>query len=309
MNTKVSKTFWIILVVVLECLLCFGCVKADEPETNELYRHVETNELYMHISVDDTIAIFEDINNNQHTYSSIFDNELLGYFKTLHDKYGIVVSFYCFYENNQQTFNLSQMTTKFQSDFQENADWMRFGFHGRNENIKYSEVSAEESYQDYTQLTSALLKITGSTECLDNVVRLHYYAGTSENISVMASANNGIIGLLSADDDRLSYYLDEEQNSLLRTNDIYIDKNTGMLFTPTDLRMENITNIQRELSKFKTQPFERRIYPFIVFTHEWILSRRNVKHTLEECILYFFNREYDFAFPEDRMEDSTEPYQ
>ncbi len=48
----------------------------------------------VHFSVDDTIWLFENL--SRFGYGSIFEQPTLAFFKDLHDRFGLRVSFYCF---------------------------------------------------------------------------------------------------------------------------------------------------------------------------------------------------------------------
>ena len=81
-----------------------------------------------HLSVDDTIWLFKDLNEEE--YTSAFEQPILGFFRTLHQKYGIAISFYCFEE--QDWMRLSAVTDRYQQELAESSGWLRFGFHARN---------------------------------------------------------------------------------------------------------------------------------------------------------------------------------
>ena len=59
--------------------------------------------------------LFENIYEND--YNSVFQNETLSWYKELHEKYGVIISCYCYYEDGD--FNLSQFPDKYKSEFVE----------------------------------------------------------------------------------------------------------------------------------------------------------------------------------------------
>ena len=59
----------------------------------------------------------------------------------LHNKYGIVITFYVYYEDIESSFNLSKCTDKFKNEFSKNSDWMRFGFHTLNSETNYKRIN------------------------------------------------------------------------------------------------------------------------------------------------------------------------
>lgn len=256
---------------------------------------------FMHISLDDFISAFEDINRNENKYSSIFDNNTFSYLKMLNDKYGAVISCYTYYESDDKKFNLSQCTDKFAEEFQENSNWLKFGFHTYNGNKNYEKTSGEEAKSDYEKVLFELLRITGSKKCIDTVVRLQNFAGNEDSIQAMMNTENGIEGVLGADDKRRSYYLDDEKNSYLYTYDYY--ENDKLKFFRTDLRMELIDDIDKELDKVKnSSEYKNKNDILIIFTHEWQLPNDRIKEKLEKCCNFANDNEYVFDYPMNRID-------
>lgn len=126
------------------------------------------------LSFDDTILLFEDIKENN--YDSIFQNTTLKWYKELHDKYGVVISCYCYYENNN--FNLSQFPDKYKDEFKNNSDWLRFGFHTINGETDYQ---TGDIVGDYVKTVQELERIVGE-DSIDNVIRLQRFQGSYEGI-------------------------------------------------------------------------------------------------------------------------------
>lgn len=96
--------------------------------TDSYVEDLNTGKNIFSLSFDDTILIFEDIDNNN--YDSVFENSILNWYKELHDKYGVVISCYVYYEDKD--FNLTQFSDKYKAEFIANSDWLRFGFHTLN---------------------------------------------------------------------------------------------------------------------------------------------------------------------------------
>lgn len=255
---------------------------------------------FMHISLDDFISAFEDISKNENKYNSIFDNNTFSYLKMLNDKYGAVISCYTYYESDDKKFNLSQCTDKFAEEFEENSDWLKFGFHTYKGSKNYEKTSSEESKSDYDKVLFELLRITSSEKCIDTVVRLQNFVGNEESIQAMMNTENGIKGVLGADDKRRSYYLDDEKNSYLYKYDYYEDNN--LEFFRTDLRMELIDDIDKSLTELNSnENLSEKKDILIVFTHEWQLSNEEIKEKLEKCCEFAKNNRYKFDYPMNRI--------
>lgn len=142
--------------------------------TDSYVEDLNTGKNIFSLSFDDTILIFEDIDNNN--YDSVFENSILNWYKELHDKYGVVISCYVYYEDKD--FNLTQFSDKYKAEFIANSDWLRFGFHTLN---AYKDYKDGEIINDYTKVVKELERIVGS-QTIDNVIRLQMFKGSYEEI-------------------------------------------------------------------------------------------------------------------------------
>lgn len=113
--------------------------------TDSYVEDLNTGKNIFSLSFDDTILIFEDIDNNN--YDSVFENSILNWYKELHDKYGVVISCYVYYEDKD--FNLTQFSDKYKAEFIANSDWLRFGFHTLN---AYKDYKDGEIINDFIKL-------------------------------------------------------------------------------------------------------------------------------------------------------------
>jgi hypothetical protein len=251
---------------------------------------------YIHISFDDVIDIFVDLTRNKETYLSLFDNAVLSYFRDLHELYGAVISCYCYYEDKNKNFDLTMVPDIWKDEFSENSSWLKFGFHTRNESVRYDQAPPEEAADDYNRYIAEMLRITGNSESIDRAPRLHYFAGTLECIEAMKNTHLGLLGVLGADDDRRSYYLDDVRSHYLRTRDSLHDNVNKMTLFSTDFRIEKIDDIDdklKELEKSRNQPYSNAL---ILFSHEWALNDK-IKNYLEKCCDYALANGYVFDFP------------
>lgn len=256
---------------------------------------------FVHISIDDVIDIFKDLTINQNKYSSIFENKTLKYLKSLNEEYGAVFSLYCFYEYNGHS--LENTTDKFKQEFMQSKDWLKFGVHMLDETTtNYANTSADKAQSDYNKIVNELIRITGSIECIDVVPRLQNFAGNLESMIAMRETDAGIKGLLSADDDRQSYYLSEEVNDFGKSNDRYYDEGNNIVFFATDLRLELIEDIEKSLKDIDTDEWIGRRDELIIFTHENYLEQRKIKRKLDKICKYSLENGYVFDFPMNRLE-------
>lgn len=222
-----------------------------------------------HFSVDDTIWLFKGL--NEEGYKSAFEQPVLSLFQTLHQKYGIIVSFYCFMQ--QDWMNLQDVTNAYRDELSENSDWMRFGFHARNENVHYSDLPAETAGEDYYTVTEQLRRICGNV--LDECPRIHCYSAHQGSLRKMKKY--GLQGVLCAEKGIESCYgLTYEQKQLVDKSGIYLDKKDGITYISTDLRIEETGCMVETIQLGKRSHLE-------IFTHEWALKRDHVQDKLELC--------------------------
>ena len=245
-----------------------------------------------HFSMDDTIDVFADISSSD--YVSLFQNEMLSWLKSLHDKYGVKITCFVMYENDN--FSLVECSEKYRDEFIANSDWLRFGFHTRNGNTTYDE--GNELIVDYQIWLSEMERIAGSSS-IDNVVRLQSYKGNYENIaSVVSLDDQPIVGLLTADDDRTQYYLADDVNKYIYSHDVYNDNDLGIVLISTDIRVEYISDIRQKFLEFNTDSWSNQLGYMEIFTHEWILNI-DIRNKVEEFCKWAIENDYLFGFPED----------
>lgn len=245
------------------------------------------------LSFDDTILLFKDIYENN--YKSIFQNQTLNWFQESHKKYGVVISCYVYYENDD--FNLSRFQSKYKKQFEENSDWLRFGFHTLNSKTDYRKG---EIKNDYIKTVNQLERIVGD-KSIDNVIRLQMFQGSKNNIKELVQySNQPIKGLLTADDNRQSYYLSKNNNSFIYFHDELYDSSMNLFFFSTDFRTEYVNNINKKLKELDKKCWNNQRDDLVVFSHEWALNIEN-KEKIEKVCKHAFNKNYRFVFFEDEL--------
>jgi hypothetical protein len=111
---------------------------------------------------------------------------------------------------------------------------IKFGYHTIKPDTRFdNSVSLEEFTESYDRVNNAILKFTG--ERGTNVIRLNYFSGNAEIIDFLS--DNGVVALLTADDERNSYALSDIQNDQLLSRDYIVHE--GMRYIKTDLRFDN----------------------------------------------------------------------
>jgi len=263
------------------------------------------NKQHVHISVDDCLFMLLDLVSGEHDYQSVFEQPMFAFFKELHQLYGAVFSCYCFFQDWETGRDLSELSNMFADEFQANGDWLRLGFHGLDRRTAYGDTAFQvqnmhDDYEpakaDYVQVISHLERITGGGTCIDRMPRVHYYAGSQEAVRAWREAGNGIQGLLSAEDNRRCYYHSSQQQEQLLQVGYLRDDEEELAFFRTCLRLEQTADIHCWLERVSIDPALKDI---IIFIHECWLKKEDIREKIKQCTRFFFQRGYDFGFPQD----------
>ena len=217
----------------------------------------------IHFSVDDTFGCFKWLTKNKENVNSIFDSYVLRFAKELYSQYGIKTSFYCMFTDGE--FTLEEVSDQWKREFIQNKEWMKFGFHAFDDSSRYNENDETRIAYEYNLCINALNRICGK-ECLTNKIRLHYFSASRETVHFLVQ--QGIKGLLCADDDRGSYDLLPAQEYIMRAEGRYYSEKTQCEYIPTRVRIENISNIEQVAEEVSCLP-EKKVE---VFTHEIYLK-------------------------------------
>lgn len=257
--------------------------------------HEPQYDKYVHVSFDDTIYLFEDLTTKQDVYQSIFDNSFLQWIKSIHDKYGTKFSCYVYYKDVSKGFTLSECTRKFEKEFIANSDWLKFGFHAYDSDTSYNEKCLGKLVDDYELVYSNLVEIVGNVG-VDHFTRLHGFQSDYDNIMQLLEKHpNYLIGLLTADDQRGSYYLNAAESEYIYSHDFMVKDE--LIFVSSDLRIELISDIEEKIIELETDAWNNQRNDLILFTHEWAVDD-SVKMKLDKLLKYTYNQNYENAFPE-----------
>lgn len=234
----------------------------------------------VHFSIDDFYRALNDITVNSDTYTSIFDNTTFNTLKTLHDTYGAMVICNCINHNfnGQSEHKIENVTTKFKQEFAEN-DWLKFAYHQNYSETYDSTTDANTVLEYYKKCHNAVLNF--ANECnWSYTTRLASFTGNDKIISTLSS--EGVLVILSADDDRVSYGLTTTENNYLIKNGYYYKNNC--LYLKTNLRYEN--------KIFSGNDFTN-VSNAVVFTHEDYLQ--NQLNAINTSLQWFKNNGYKFS--------------
>ena len=248
----------------------------------------------VHFSFDDVYQCLKDIIDHVGSYHSIFENDMFAWMKEMHEKYGAVFSLYTFNECTElPEYDISDLPDDYVDELAACSSWLKFGFHAKNDKKKYSEDEPNLIKADYEKFFRAIMYATGNKlACLDRVVRLGFFSGTKLNVQALCDCEQGILGLLTADNDekRVSYFLDGQKTEWLNKTGVYWED--GLLFLRSQLRME----LMIKMGEY-TEPKVIEL-----FAHEYCLKNESrlkgisIKQLCEEVIRRVSMSGYHFGF-------------
>lgn len=106
--------------------------------------------------VDDVIWVYRDLTRQKP--KSMFDNPYMAMLKKAHDEYGFKVQLNSFYRTDyfygSDEFTLSEMTDAYKEEWKANADWLKIGFHAKQEFPDYPYVNGVYEYvkKDFNEI-------------------------------------------------------------------------------------------------------------------------------------------------------------
>ena len=258
---------------------------------------------YIHISFDDIYACIKDITDNAGNYRSIFENDFFRWLRKMNEEYGAVFTLFTFnYDNHAEDYDISNLPDKYAAELAANAKWLKFAFHAKDNLKQYIEDEVEEIKADYEKFTAAIIKASGGCgECIDRVNRLGFFAGSRANVETLQTCEYGLLGLLTADnsEERISYYFDEDLTKKLNQAGEYRDAENGLLFLRSQLRLENVSDVEAQFDRIRTYTEPKVIE---LFTHEQCFYGESrvegftVQGLMEEYIKWAVEQGYGFEY-------------
>jgi hypothetical protein len=184
-------------------------------------------------SLDDNIWFLKDISNNSTIYRSIFENAYLGFLKYIHDMYGTKIHINIYYQTDD--FNLSQMTPKYKSEWQDNATWLRLSFHAlqNDPDRPYINSGYDELKKDCEMVNEQIRRFAGE-EVMGPVTTLHWGAATSDGCRALRDSGYNILAgyfVVEKGEEPVSYYLDEDKKLNLSKRVAWKDNRAGIIFS------------------------------------------------------------------------------
>ena len=247
---------------------------------------------YIHFSFDDCV-FWHDLITNKDVYTSAFENSMLGALRRIHESLGAKFTLNCFCADG--SVSISDVPNKFQSDFQDAKDWLKFAFHAEDANTHYDTDKVAEITSSYNTFVNAIYKMTGDYECIDRIPRLGFFSGTLNNVLAIRDAYCGITGLLTADDTRVSYYFDTSLNDYMLAHPRGFDALNQLMLVKSQPRVDGIDNMNTYCDRFITKEYSNFYKYLEIFMHEYSWTSAK-EMTLMSMFDIFKHRGYAFEF-------------
>lgn len=187
-------------------------------------------------TLDDNIRFLEEC--TRFGYQSIFQHPYMALFRRMHEKYHAKFQFNMYDSYSAGGFSLSQVPDRWSTEFEENADWMRFSFHARHNDpaFPYESCAPQRLVQDFQAVMTQLRRITGKA-ATNVTTTLHYVCAPREACAALKDQGlRALIGMFYPLPGReaLRYYLTEEQAAQLQRTPLWYDEDIGLTFACND---------------------------------------------------------------------------
>lgn len=188
-------------------------------------------------TVDDNIRFLKEITENK--YKSIFEHPYLAMYKQLHKEFDLKVQLNLFYQ--MDGFNISQMSSAYYSEWEENADWLKLSFHSDFENERAYEFSGyDEVYLDCKKVNDQIIRFA-SPAALAKTTTIHCCLTKAEGLEALT--DNGVLGLLglfgNTENPRVSYDLEQSKAEKARNGETV--KSGEICFASIDVVLNNFS--------------------------------------------------------------------
>lgn len=245
-------------------------------------------------TVDDNIRFLKELTNGQ--YASIFEHPYLAMYNRLHKKYGVKVQLNLFYEMND--FDLSMMPSKYSSEWQKNAYWLKMSFHSRKENVlPYQTSSYDEIYEDCLRVQNEILRFAAK-DSLALTTTVHYCQCTKAGVKALA--DNGVRGLLGLFGDSISpkssYSLTEEIACEIRKGGMLSFENMWYSAIDIILNLYTLEEIQSRLSMFLEKHFVKIMIHEQYFYCDYKAYQENFEKKVELAVKILKSAGFESVF-------------
>lgn len=211
--------------------------------------------------IDDVIWPFRDITRERPV--SIFDQTLLKMLKEAHDKYGLKVVLYAFYRTDyfygNDEFTLAEMTDAYKKEWEENSDWLKIGFHAKQEFPDYPHVNVD--YEDmknlYMRFKNEVLRFAGE-KTLSTAFNPHWSPVSKDGVRAVSDCGVKLICVTAGE--KREYNGDPSTLPYGHAFRLLNNRKPETAIFFRDTRDEEISDSLCGYNHISTEEYERTIY-------------------------------------------------
>ena len=257
-------------------------------------------------SVDDNILFLKDLGTNPAAYRSLFDHWYLGFWQSMHMKYGTKIHINVYYQTDG--FDLTQMPDQWRDEWRANADWLHLSFHALQDkpdrpyrNARYAQMA-----HDHDLVCGHIRRFAGN-ETVSRTTTVHWAECPKE--AALALRDRGIdqlIGLFEVQGYEgpctTGYYLSREQCAHCDSRGAWFDRETGLTF----IRCTSVVNaleveaIESYLNQRTATPQTAEMVELLIheqyFRKELTLYQPTVLEKVETALRWVAQRGYEPVF-------------
>ncbi len=238
----------------------------------------------LHFSVDD---VFLSLIEASQSDIELFQHPFFRYLLFLHEKYGLDIDLYLFYETEKKDgtkINLSEVDARFQSDFVQNP-WLCLGPHALNYETAPFQQTDDEQKKTFELIYGEIERFAGIQNFVKKV-RLHYFSESFHLHQYWKIKN--VKALLLTDKPAISYHLEASQIKQLGSTGCSDYK--GLQLFRSHVRLENYVMSQSDeeihsIYQLLKNYYEQHSY-LSIFTHEIDITEEKIFPVAEKIISY-----------------------
>ncbi len=156
--------------------------------------------------IDDVLWVFRDLTRQKP--ASLFDNDYMAVLKRAHDEYGLKIQLNAFYKTSfwygNDEFSLSEMTDDYKMEWEASSDWLKIGFHSKEEWPDYPYINADYDLvnDNFNLIKNEVIRFAGENSFAKSV--LPHWAPMSRE-GIQALYDNGVRITYSTYGEKMEY--------------------------------------------------------------------------------------------------------
>jgi hypothetical protein len=188
-------------------------------------------------AIDDNCFFLRELHREQP--ANIFDNRYLAILKRLHDQYGTRFSLNTFYESPEKDFNLSMLSERWRTQFEDASPWLRMTWHAYAEfpARPYQYAAASKVLADLDLIHGEITRFAGAASwCPPNIA--HFGELLPSVLPALAARGCcALSGYFRREEQRyaVSYGLDEWRCAQIESRGRLMDFASGIILSQIDM--------------------------------------------------------------------------